>query len=41
MPPEKEGRFPEEEQLFPTERLEDYLALSLAAFILLIILLFF
>lgn len=41
MPPEKEEGFLAEEQLFPTERLEDYLALSLAAFILLIILLFF
>lgn len=39
MPPEKEELFGEmQDQLFPTERLEDYLALSLAALIIIIIL---
>jgi len=42
MAPEKDRRTRgEETQIFPTERLEDYLALSLAALILIIILLFF
>ncbi len=33
--------YPEDGELFATERLEDYLALSLAAVILLIVMVFF